>query len=282
MQDTETLTFRHRQVADPINDLASDVLDGAKRNPVVGNAPPGNVQKPRNKQDVKNAVSSTLDNEELDSKDALRIYNAVQLALADDNSSGTEMTKSTKSNLSGGKSTQTEAQKKLETLVRESVKRQLKKLKEAGLSFSGWDTGSEEDTDEFGSPIRAKRKHIVGNEDEGTFDLETIGKEFGWKPSMAKKAVQQALAKLRFLVGEMSEEERDSLVARAIADYVKYLNSSGEVTPEELQLLKDHPDLVSELDGFREFASDYIKREMRAAGAPDIIGNAPGDSDIPL
>jgi hypothetical protein len=270
-------------VADHINDLASDVLDGAKRNPVVGNtAPTGNVQKPRNKQDVKNAVSSTLDSQELDSNDALRIYNAVQLALSDDNSSGTEM-KNTKSNLSGGKAaTQSSSQKKLEALVRESVRRQLKKLKEAGLSFSGWDTGSEEDTDEFGTPIRAKRKHIVGNEEEGTFDLESIGKEFGWKPSMAKKAVQQALAKLRFLVGEMSEEERDSLVASAIADYIKYLNTSGEVTPEELKLLKDHPDLVSELDGFREFASDYIKKEMRRNGAPEIIGNAPGDSDIPL
>ena len=49
-------------------------------------------------------------------------------------------------------------------------------------------------------------------------------------------------------------------------DYIEYLKKSGELTSADVQLMQDHPNIVSGLDGFREFLDKYIKREMKGKG----------------
>jgi hypothetical protein len=58
-----------------------------------------------------------------------------------------------------------------------------------------------------------------------------------------------------------AREEFEIMVLRAMKDYIDLLYSSGEVEPEEYELMLNNPDIVRELDGFREFLSTYIREE---------------------
>ena len=102
----------------------------------------------------------------------------------------------------------------------------------------------------------------------GGAEFNQIAKEFGLSIAGAKRAFREALMKAQFL-GKMIEddptfsERLDEIVLGAIDDYIKKLVSTGEVTSEEEELLRSHADMVTDLDGFREFLESYIKKEMK-------------------
>lgn len=115
----------------------------------------------------------------------------------------------------------------------------------------------------------AKRKAykataLGGMSDVGGASFEQIAKELDFSVAGAKQAVDKALDKARFLMNDMDDDDREILVLTAMNDYIKYLTKSGELSAADVQLMKDHPDIVRELDGFREFLHNHIRRARKA------------------
>lgn len=95
--------------------------------------------------------------------------------------------------------------------------------------------------------------------------FEEIAQELGFSVAGAKQAVDKAFEKAKFLWGgDMDEDDREILILTALNDYITFLTKSGELTPADIKLMKDHPDIVRELDGFREFLHNHIRRARRA------------------
>lgn len=116
-----------------------------------------------------------------------------------------------------------------------------------------------------------KRTHNTVTDVEGA-SFEEIASELGFAVSGAKQAVDKAMQKAQWL-GAMGLERPDDveiMVLTAMNDYIKYLSKSGELTPADIQLLKDHPDIVRTLDGFREFLDKYVRRERKVTPKPEI------------
>jgi hypothetical protein len=80
--------------------------------------------------------------------------------------------------------------------------------------------------------------------------------------SGAKRIADEALKKAHFLC-DMDPEDLEIIVHTAMNDYIKYLTKSGELTPADVQLMKDHPNIIRDLDGFREFLHNSIRRARR-------------------
>lgn len=108
------------------------------------------------------------------------------------------------------------------------------------------------------------RKNVMMTDVSGA-SFDEIAKELGFAgASGAKKAVMNALSKAKF-VGTMDQDELEIIVLNAMNDYVKALESTNELSAADVKLLKDHPDIVKELDGFREFLDDAIRKVRKAA-----------------
>jgi hypothetical protein len=104
--------------------------------------------------------------------------------------------------------------------------------------------------------------------------FEEIAKELGFSVAGAKQAVDKAIEKARFL-GGLEEDDREILILTAMNDYVKMLQKSGELTGADVQLMKDHPDIVRELDGFREFLHNTVRRARKSGQkVEDPLGEA--------
>jgi hypothetical protein len=107
------------------------------------------------------------------------------------------------------------------------------------------------------------------------FNFSDIAKELGLGVSGAKQFVDKARARFRFLSKELpmgpnlekgqkdKREEADKMILQAYTDYVEKLKSTGELTPDDVQLLQDYPHMALELDGFREFLHHYIRASMQ-------------------
>lgn len=87
-----------------------------------------------------------------------------------------------------------------------------------------------------------------------------IAKELGFSVAGAKQAVDKALEKAQFLARDMDEDDREILILTAMSDYIDKLNKSGELNPADVQLMKDHPEIVRDLDGFREYLHNVIRK----------------------
>jgi hypothetical protein len=112
---------------------------------------------------------------------------------------------------------------------------------------------------------RAYKSTALGSmSDVGGKSFEDIAKELNFSVAGAKQAVDKALEKAKFLAQNISEDDLEIMILSAINDYIKYLTKSGELTAADVQLMKDHPDIVRELDGFREFLHNYIRRARKA------------------
>jgi len=127
-----------------------------------------------------------------------------------------------------------------------------------------------------GDQVTPKRRAYKGTAlggmtDVGGASFEQIAKELGFSVAGAKQAVDKALEKAQFLGTQMDEDDREILVLTAMNDYIKMLSKGigvedGEepLTAADIQLMKDHPDIVRELDGFREFLHNHIRRARKA------------------
>lgn len=102
----------------------------------------------------------------------------------------------------------------------------------------------------------------MGDTDGQAATFEAIARELGFSVAGAKQASDRALVKARF-VSMLGDDELEVVVLTAVVGYVKELQRSGELTDDDVRLLKDNPDVVKELDGFREFLKPHVKRWMK-------------------
>lgn len=121
---------------------------------------------------------------------------------------------------------------------------------------------SPEDSDE----PNEKKRGYTSTDAAGGSSFDEIAAEFGFAgPQGAKAAVEKALTKMRYLM-KLPEEDRDFLVLSAMDDYINMMSKTGELTPEDMTLLRAHPSIVQDLDGFKEHLHKFVLRGMRAAG----------------
>lgn len=106
--------------------------------------------------------------------------------------------------------------------------------------------------------------------------FQEIADELGFSVAGAKQAVDKALAKAQWVgsMGETNPEDLEIIVLTSMNDYIKMLSKTGELSAADIQLMKDHPDIVRELDGFREF----LDRAVRKARKPEGLENPLGES----
>jgi hypothetical protein len=137
---------------------------------------------------------------------------------------------------------------------------------EKTLTGMNVDTDAEEMT-RADAPAAGRERKNVMQTDVGGASFKQIAQELGFaSESGAKQAVEKAMAKIQF-VASMDPDHLQVVVLTAMSDYIDFLNKSGEITSADVQLMKDHPNVVAELDGFREFLDKYIKREMKSSVA---------------
>jgi len=115
------------------------------------------------------------------------------------------------------------------------------------------------------APGRTRRNVTVSDVEGAT--LSALAKELGMSISGAKLAVPKALAtatpKMKARLMMVNPEELETLVLKSMSDYIDMLNSTGELSAADIKLLKDHPDIVRELDGFREFLDDFLSKAIK-------------------
>jgi len=130
------------------------------------------------------------------------------------------------------------------------------------LSGMNIDTDAEEMT-RADAPAAGRDRKNVMQTDVGGASFKQIAQELGYaSESGAKQAAEKAMAKVQF-ASSMDPDQLQIVVLTAMSDYIDFLNKSGELTSADVQLMKDHPNIVSELDGFREFLDKYMKRQMK-------------------
>ena len=145
-------------------------------------------------------------------------------------------------------------------MLREWAKQTLSEITpNTSLSFSGYEYGSEDEDDE--DVVKPIRKNSTVTDEGATF--EELAKELGMSVSGAKKAVDMALEKARFIAVGMENNELEIVILNALAEYIDILASSGELDESDIALLKNNPTIVRELDGFREFLDGVIKKARR-------------------
>lgn len=109
------------------------------------------------------------------------------------------------------------------------------------------------------------RKNVMMT-DVGGSSFKEIAKELGFAAeSGAKQAVEKALEKAKFVtkIDLFDPDTLEILVLQSMSDYIDLLSSSGELSTEEVKLLKDNPALVRELDGFREFLDKDLRKAKK-------------------
>lgn len=108
-----------------------------------------------------------------------------------------------------------------------------------------------------------KKTAIGGMLDVGGSSFEEIAKELNFSVAGAKQAVDKALEKARWLAQDIDSDSLEIMVLQTMNEYIALLNKTGELSPADVQLMKDHPDVVRELDGFREFLATAIKHKRK-------------------
>ena len=93
------------------------------------------------------------------------------------------------------------------------------------------------------------------------FNFKALADELGMSVSGAKQLVDKSRLQFDYLFKMLHNdwEEFEDFVLNAAGDYIKYLSSSGELSAADIQLLKQHPDTIRELDGFRDWLHDKIR-----------------------
>jgi hypothetical protein len=115
---------------------------------------------------------------------------------------------------------------------------------------------------------RLPRKNVMMGDVSGS-SFKDIAKELGFAAeSGAKQAVVKALEKAKF-VGTMDPDELEILVLKSMSDYIDMLSNTGELSPADVKLLKDHPDIVRDLEGFREFLDKSIRTTRKVSASTE-------------
>lgn len=127
---------------------------------------------------------------------------------------------------------------------------------------------------------RTHKSTALGSmEDVGGASFADIAQEMELSVSGAKGAVDKALEKVRFM-DDMDEDDRDILVLQAVKDYIEFLSKSDEVTAADVELMKSHPEIVTELDGFRDFLHPRIQKVRKSGELEDLTDDDIVDIDV--
>lgn len=152
----------------------------------------------------------------------------------------------------------------------EYMRRMEKTKADLGKTFraGGADDRPEPDEDEPEADEPKRRRAYKATALGSMADVEgasfqEIAQELGFSVAGAKQAVDKALEKARWAATEIDPDDLEILVLQTMNDYIDTLNKTGELTPADVQLMKDHPDVVRELEGFREFLAGAIKRRRK-------------------
>lgn len=154
-----------------------------------------------------------------------------------------------------------------------SIDKHTKKLKSIMKANTLDDFGGATEDVEAETP--EKRKFSTVSDVEGA-SFQEIAQELGFSVAGAKQAVDKALAKAQWL-GAMQEEDPEDLeiiTLTSMNDYIKMLAGSGELTPADIQLMKDHPEIVRDLDGFREFLDRALRKARKGSELESPLGES--------
>lgn len=145
----------------------------------------------------------------------------------------------------------------------EKAKSDLKKSFRSGIIDEPEEVGDVSDDEP--KKRHAFKSTALGNmADVSGASFQDIAKELGFSVAGAKQAVDKALEKARWVSAELDPDELEIIVLTTMKDYIDVLNKTGKLTAGDVQLMKDHPDIVRELDGFREFLATTLKRRRKA------------------
>jgi len=158
------------------------------------------------------------------------------------------------------KKSEEEKKEQAESVVRKEVRKQLQEIfPQADYSYQSIDYFGDSDDEEPEEPKKRKNSRM-SDVDGATF--EEIANELDFAVSGAKQAVEKALKKAQY-VALMPKDDLEILTLHAAKDYIDYLQSSSELTQADVQLMYDHPRIVMELEGFRDFLDKYIRRHRK-------------------
>jgi len=119
----------------------------------------------------------------------------------------------------------------------------------------------------------AGKKNVMMT-DVGGSSFKEIAKELGFAAeSGAKQAVEKALSKATFVLKTdmFDPDTLEILVLQSMSDYIDVLASSGELSQDEIKVLKDNPSIVRELEGFREFLDKDIRKVRKTSATSESI-----------
>jgi hypothetical protein len=137
--------------------------------------------------------------------------------------------------------------------VEEALRREIRRhLAEArpGAAYHGMDFFGEEDPEE---EDRRKYTSTVGASDNVRSQPD-VASDLGISTAKLNQEEQIYRAKRGFL---KDPEHGVQIMKNAQDDFIEYLQTSGELNAGDVKLLKDHPEMVEDLDGYKEFLAIY-------------------------
>lgn len=137
--------------------------------------------------------------------------------------------------------------------VEEALRREIRRhLIEAGpgTAFRGMDYFGEE-----GPEDEERRKYTsTAGATDNVRSQPDVASELGISTAKLNQEEQIYRAKRGFL---KDPEHGIKIMKGAQDDFIEYLQTSGELTAGDVKLLKDHPEMVEDLDGYKEFLAIY-------------------------
>lgn len=254
--------------------------------------------RPQNAIELKAAVEHIVDT--VPDEKAAEVYGKLK-KIGDTSSDSYASSSSTQVNDDGKAKMTKSHDNKVEETIRRAIRLQLVEQ----INGSSVTEAEDDDEGENTSKKRrgAYKDTALGHMgDEGT-NFTKIAKDLGFSVSGAKQAVDKAIRKTQFLQTKIDPDDLEVLILTAMNDYINYLagakqsstkqagvdpaewekeiakyrdemaelglepdGETGEISDEDIQLMKDHPDIVRTLPGFRDFLHNYIRRAAKEMG----------------
>lgn len=126
------------------------------------------------------------------------------------------------------------------------------------------------------APVPKAEDDDSNDEDGWEFKKMALALGHGDRVHRARQEFDRTMNKTRFLA-HMDPDDLELMTSLAVKDYIELLSSSGELSDEDIQLLKSNDQIVRDMPGFRNFLHKQIKRLSR--GKLDDMRNAEIDGD---
>jgi hypothetical protein len=182
-------------------------------------------------------------------------------------------------------------QKKVEEAVRRAVRKILIEMNQGGDDQNG---GDEEELGPTGPgttvppgdvpPSGGKARKGWGEKASSSYEkkeltpFKDIAAATDMSTAGAKQAVDKSWRKGRFIDHHYpTPEKKQAFMSDMVKRYIVLLNDSNELSAEDMALLRQHPDMVTELEGFE----DFMREELEDMGYYSDIEFTPGGSPIP-